>query len=446
MDSLGQRPFYTVVGASRAWRRGIRKDLNKVFRGVALVPTITLFVRQETYFAKVQKWVEMRDSSKLLVRFIMCVLIVGNGGICHASDDIKDILLQTKSHINSVKSLSYISEDQRIGPNGNVVLNNQQDFKYDTGRYYAAARSLDKEKAFGRTIAYDGKFYQELNPQQASLYLRRKINNGRIRYPGPEALVMAYGFAIEPLLENDLSIDALKRDDTWNRLSEVSTYIGSKNIRGHECHVVKFALNAPNNEKVIYEVAFADDLGMFPIHFEAKLNDTKLVAVQDVEDYMVDNKSKQPVILPLTIVTVGYDEDGNKHHVTKINVDKNTVEINKNIPESVFTIPRNQLRVVFDYDINAGLNKDVNLLEALEYGSNVEPNNFHNTGVLDQESEARSSSARDVSNLNDSQNNTSYHQVSISKYIIVGTIVLLLAVIIGYVLILIKMKSKKHEK
>ncbi|NJL73360.1 MAG: hypothetical protein HC888_18425 [Candidatus Competibacteraceae bacterium] len=278
----------------------------------------------------------------VIVFVAVCSLIANTA---QAQGTLEDILAQTRRHVTNVGSLSYTSGTQRLGPDGSLLSSTDHDFKYDSGRYYSSARSTTKDGEFDRTFAYNGEVFQELDPQQASLYLRRKIEKGRVRYPTPEPLTLAYLFAIEPLPGNEISLDLLKQDRTWARLGEIGRHVGQDTVRDQPCEVAEFTLAAPNGNTVVYKVAFARNLGMFPIKLEAKLNGEALTAVQEVEDVLVDDASNPPLVLPLAISTHGYNPDGSLHHTTKVGMRRETIEINKGIPEEVFTIPRSQLRV-----------------------------------------------------------------------------------------------------
>ena len=272
--------------------------------------------------------------------------------------DLNNILDQSREHLSHISSIRYSSsvttEDKQA--NTPKVDRINQTFIYDnSGKYRMSMATADSEHNFQRVIAFNGDIYQELNPDMSTLNISR--TKLLAPYMGMEIITTSYLFAIPPGPGSEFSIDALREDKIWQNLKNTARYRSKQKIMGHQCVVIEIPHPAPPGaeaeaKEVVHVVAFAEDLDYFPVQYDSEVNGI-VVSKWELNKYVINIVGESKFIIPLSLKGVAFNLDGEIRKVTTFAVEPKSVEINKPIPEEIFTIPTNQVDLWIDYDLGA---------------------------------------------------------------------------------------------
>jgi len=258
-----------------------------------------------------------------------------------------------------VSSLRYSSllettEITKGEPNSWKVEQISQTFIYDHGRYRTSTGPVNiAEHAIQREMAFNGDIYQELIPYQSSLNITRK--RSLVPYGVMEIITTSYLFAIQPDPNSEFSLETLREDKIWEKINNVARYQSQQEIMGQPCVVMRIPYPAPpgaTQRELVQVVAFAKDLNWFPVRFESEVDGVR-ASRWDLTNYATIADSN--FVMPLSLKGVAFDPNGETIMVTKLRVEPESVEINKPIPEEIFTIDFSLAETVWDNDAHIRL-------------------------------------------------------------------------------------------
>jgi len=270
--------------------------------------------------------------------------------------NLSDILDRARQHPNSVSSLCYSSflettEAKKGEPNTWKVEQIDQTFIYDEGKYRTSVTAANTpELAIRREMAFNGHIYQELNLPQSSLNITRK--RSLVPYGVLEIITTSYLFAIQPDPNTEFSLETLRQDEVWQNVKNTARYHSQQKIMGHPCVVMRIPHRVPlgaAEREFVQVVAFAEDLNWFPVRFESEV-DGIIAARWELSKYLVNHVGDSKFVMPLSLKGIAFNPEGEIWKTTTLVVKPASVEINKPIPEEIFTIDFSLAETVRDND------------------------------------------------------------------------------------------------
>jgi hypothetical protein len=306
------------------------------------------------------------------ILYLIVVILLLNSVIIVAEDqpDLKNILDQTRKHLNNIYSIRYSSSLITTGEEEGNILETEridQTFVYDKGKYRTSVTSSNIDKhQFQQVMAFNGYIYQELLPDLSTLNITR--TRPMVPYGVMEIITTSYLFAIQPGLNNETSLEALRKDQVWQNVKKLAKYHSQKEIRGHQCVIMGISYPSPpgameKDTEVVHTVAFAEDLNWFPLRIESEVEGI-LASRWDLNNYVVNRVGDRIVVMPLSLEGTSFNFNGGIRNKTKLIVEPKSVEINIAIPEEIFTIPASQVDVWQDNDLGVSSRLRLDLLDA----------------------------------------------------------------------------------
>jgi thiol-disulfide isomerase/thioredoxin len=162
-------------------------------------------------------------------------------------------------------------------------------------------------------------------------------------FPSNPSFLDAFRFARTAETPGEVSLDWLRREETWEELKRHAVITGRQKVGEYSCIVVELVIpNLNSRGKVITRrVYLGEDLGYFPVHYEAMLGDEHTLVNEfeaanirkfqgpDGKTFHLFGKSTSRVWLTT----------GKLNHITKTEIDLDNVVYNADIPDSEFNLP-----------------------------------------------------------------------------------------------------------
>ena len=201
----------------------------------------------------------------------------------------------------------------------------------------------EKEKPLELYSVYDGHRYRSHDVGSGGMML---ANEAQMASPifGAEALVFPYLFLMS---ENAiLTHDLLRDEGTWNRAFADAKYLDTLKSEGFTLHRVR--LPGPKPEQSII-AAFAEELDYFPhtLLFEEAGHNTG--SVRTIEYARLGDEA-EPVIFPTQLQVVLKDLKKGTISEDRILTDRHSIAINQDVPDEIFHIPMEKVKVINDVD------------------------------------------------------------------------------------------------
>lgn len=294
-----------------------------------------------------------------------------NSGISstQAQPDVNNILYEAQKHLTNISSIRYSSTLKTVETiqsedgqeNSLKVELIGQTFVYDGGKYRTSLLSSPNSPdcQLWLEMAFNGHLYQELNPAQSSLNVTRK--KPAVSYGVLEILTTSYLFAIKPDPNRKFSLEALKQNSVWQSVKKNSTIYSQEEVMGHPCVVIKISYSIIQDQtgeefKLVHLVVFAKDMNWFPILYESEVNSV-IASRWELNEYVTKHVGDSEIIMPLSLKGFALNPDGEIIKTTTLVVQPESVEINKPIPEEIFTISTSKVEIYRDNDLVEDPNK-----------------------------------------------------------------------------------------
>lgn len=288
--------------------------------------------------------------------YLTVAVLFLNSAITFADDqlNLSNILDHACKHLNSISSIRYSSsiktniETKEEQGSASKVEQIDQTFIYDRGKYRVSVASPNLTNY--REMAFNGHIYQELNSAQSSLNITRK--RSLVPYGVMEIITTSYLFAIQPDPNSEFSLETLRQDKVWQNVKNIARYHSQQEIMGHRCVVLRIPYPIPlgaTERELVQVVAFAEDLNWFPVRFESEV-DGIIATRWELSKYVVNHVGDSKFVMPLSLKGIAFNPDGEIWKSTTLVVKPESVEINKPIPEEIFTIDFSLAETVRDND------------------------------------------------------------------------------------------------
>ncbi len=203
--------------------------------------------------------------------------------------------------------------------------------------------STEQEKSLRcDIIAFDLNKYQRFDKRSLWLaFMDRKINPlEELNFP----LTRPYTFIFSG---EKLSFENIQSRSIWNRLKQRAIITGNTTVEGHDC--IKMDISFPG-KTYSSQVYWARELDYYPIKVQRLNLEGKKYVEIIVKEVTKRDTAEGPIFVPMIIEqTRWYQPAGHKKLIIKFTIDNNSLSVNEDIPDEVFTIPLNIAKTITDY-------------------------------------------------------------------------------------------------
>lgn len=242
--------------------------------------------------------------------------------------------------------------------NIDTYLKDGQDYLIQTTEFYVKGElflsSWDSKESGKDPVrvdtAYDGS-HQTFQRDTGDLIVheaRRGLE--RQPYVVPPAALDPYNFALYDL-EKPRSFEVLRDEETWLTLRDSATVVGEETVDGHPCIVIEIEVpgNVRGSIPVMSRVYFAKDLDFFPVQTERFQVGTGYMfqryRARDIA--YVENPEGDGIFVNRLGIGRTWDWFGSGEVTAGFlsETDLDSVAVNPDLPDSVFTVPVVHARV-----------------------------------------------------------------------------------------------------
>jgi len=202
--------------------------------------------------------------------------------------------------------------------------------------------------------AYNGDRYQALMKEKKALaYKKTPMSLNPVR--GLSPLTMPYHWLFDEKSINVLS--EIKNDRRWNEQFELASYRGQRESNGMTVDVVEFPYpfkkDLPESmQDAVVQVHFVETLGYYPIASMAMDQSGRVFGEVRVVNYKEFFEDGQKVVIPLEVKTT-MSVPGQIESIWTLTIAQETIKINHDIDEDLFTISTTLASIVEDADETA---------------------------------------------------------------------------------------------
>jgi thiol-disulfide isomerase/thioredoxin len=203
----------------------------------------------------------------------------------------------------------------------------------------------DEEKSIISEVeAFDLNKYQIFDKRSQWLsFMDHDINPlGGINFP----LIRPYTFLF---LGEGLSFENIQNKAFWDRLKKQIKKIQKATIEGHDCIKMDMTLTLPYGARLC-QIYWAEEFGYYPIKvLLSNADGNKLVEIT-VKQVIKQETTKGSIFIPMFMEQMDWNEkDGYKIWTLRHTIDSNSLSVNEDIPDEVFTIPLHMAKSITDF-------------------------------------------------------------------------------------------------
>ena len=296
------------------------------------------------------------------MRTTICFILLFFTSYIHAAPDtglIDEIFLAQRENFLRLKSISMThSEDWKSSEymrknSDDPIFRNSRHFVFSFQKENEKFRietalegtkvGPEQEKSLIRSItAFDLKKYQRFDKSTLWLaFMDREINPlEELNFP----LTRPYTFLFSG---ERLSFENIQSKAIWNRLKQRSIISGNTTVEGHDC--IKMDITFPGKARSC-QVYWARKLEYYPIKVQRLNLDGKKLVEIIVKEVTKRDTAEGPIFIPMiSEQTEWHETTGQKRLVLKFTIDSNSLSINEDIPDEIFTIPLDTAKSITDY-------------------------------------------------------------------------------------------------
>ena len=208
--------------------------------------------------------------------------------------------------------------------------------------------------------AFNGTQYQSLMDSVVQASSKETFAD---RHASDPYFLEAFRFVRTAETPGVISLDMLRKENTWEGLKQYATVVGRQTVAGHSCVVVELVIpNLNSRGRIITRrVYFGEDVGFFPVRCESMLGEDR-VRVLEFEAENI-REFKGPGGETFHLFGKGnfeaWHSTGRLFRIRKIDIDLDAVAYNTDIPDSRFSLLSAGIVEYWDYD-NPANNFNVN--------------------------------------------------------------------------------------
>lgn len=147
-------------------------------------------------------------------------------------------------------------------------------------------------------------------------------------------------------LGEELSFKNIQDKAFWDKLKKQIKKIQKATVEGHDC--IKTDVILPDRARLC--LYWAVEFGYYPIKIQlSNVDGNKLVEIT-VKEVMKQETTNGPVFIPMVIEQTDWHETGGyKYGTSRHTIDSNSLSVNEDIPDEVFTIPLHMAKSITDF-------------------------------------------------------------------------------------------------
>jgi thiol-disulfide isomerase/thioredoxin len=205
--------------------------------------------------------------------------------------------------------------------------------------------SLEQESSkISDITAFDLKKYQVFQKRTQWLaFMDHDINPLEgINFP----LIRPYTYLF---LGEELSFENIQDKAFWDKLKKQIKKIQKATIEGHDCIKMDMTLTLPYGARLCH-IYWAEEFGYYPIKVQLSNADGNKLVEITVKEVMKREATNGPVFIPMVMEQTEWLETGGYKYVTiRHTIDSNSLSVNEDIPDEVFTISLHMAKSITDF-------------------------------------------------------------------------------------------------
>ncbi len=287
------------------------------------------------------------DTTKRHVVLSIATVLMANGFLAAdgaRADDISlgDVLIAQATHFQRLHSLdiTVVREDVYAPQQGQEHRNRVkfrfqlegEKFRTETGLHWADPPIGSSSDIY----AFDGHSYQIFDKEVLNLNVRDQPVFKDMKYCHDLPFFRLYDFWLQGA---DQTFEAARNPDTWTHVPEGTQLVGAAMVGGRSCIRVDIPSREQGQDRpAVYRAYFARDLGFYPVLVESVDNNGQVLSRATVKKPLKLETPSVPVVIPLEL-ELSYDLSGGARSSNTYTIDRDTLSVNKDIPDEVFSIP-----------------------------------------------------------------------------------------------------------
>ena len=148
-------------------------------------------------------------------------------------------------------------------------------------------------------------------------------------------------------LGEELSFENIQDKAFWDRLKKQIKKIQKTTAEDYDC--IQMDMTLPGGAKLC-QIYWAEEFGYYPIKVQLSDADGNKNVEITVKQVMKQETTKGPIFIPMVIEQMDWHEtDGYKYGTSRHTIDSNSLSVNEDIPDEVFTIPLHMAKRITDF-------------------------------------------------------------------------------------------------
>jgi thiol-disulfide isomerase/thioredoxin len=285
------------------------------------------------------------------MRFTKCcilLLFIPYVNAATEPDLVEEIFLAQRQNFMRLKSISMIySEDWEpsVRNSRHIVFGFKKEgekFRVDTALDGTKVSPDDKNSINSRITAFDLDKYQRFDKRSRWLdFMDRDINPLE---EGNLPLIMPYRYLF---LTSRLSFKNIQDKAFWDRLKRDIKNTQKAMIEGQDCIRTDISFS---DKARLCQIYWAKEFGFYPIKIQVSNLDGKKLVEITVKEVMKQETTNGPVFIPMVMEQMDWPETGGyKSWTWRHTIDSNSLSVNEDIPDEVFTIPLHMAKRITDF-------------------------------------------------------------------------------------------------
>jgi thiol-disulfide isomerase/thioredoxin len=192
--------------------------------------------------------------------------------------------------------------------------------------------------------AFDLNKYQTFIKSIAHLMVRTKTINPLhcMNYP----LARAYAFVYNLRSHDDCTLEDFHSKELWEGLKERTQFIDDSTVEGYDCIATEISFPGKSRFARVY---WAKGFQYYPVNYELFDMNGKKLSEHTVKGLSKYDTVEGPVVIPmLSMHTEWHPVDEHKLYTITQTIDSNSLSINEDISDEIFTIPLSMAKSIYD--------------------------------------------------------------------------------------------------
>jgi hypothetical protein len=194
--------------------------------------------------------------------------------------------------------------------------------------------------------AFDLNKYQSFMKPNAHLRVRTQPINPLhcMNYP----LIQSYVFIYNLRSHDECTFEDFQSKELWENLKQRTQFIDDSTVEGYDCIATEISFPGKSRFARVY---WAKEFQYYPVKYELFDINGKQLSEHTVKGLSKYDTAEGPVVTPMSSVhTEWHPVDGHELYTITQTIDKDSLSVNEDIADDIFTIPLHMAMMYEDYD------------------------------------------------------------------------------------------------